>query len=75
MRGLSLVAASRGYSPVAVLGLLVAVVSLVLEHRFQSCGTQASLPQSLWNLPRAGVEPVFLAWAGRTPTTGPPAKT
>ena len=31
--GLSLVAASRGYSLVAVWGLLVAVVSLVVEDR------------------------------------------
>ena len=31
--GFSLVAASRGYSLVAVLGLLIAVASLVLEHR------------------------------------------
>ena len=28
-----LVAASRGYSPVAVPGLLIAVTSLVAEHR------------------------------------------
>ena len=75
MCGLSLVAASGGYSPVAVLGLLTAVASLVLEHRFQSCGTRASLPRSMRNLPRAGIEPVFLAWAGRTPATGPPGKT
>ena len=30
--GLSLVAASRGYSEVAVLGLLTAVASLAVEH-------------------------------------------
>ena len=30
--GLSLVAVSRGYSPVAVHGLLIAVASLVAEH-------------------------------------------
>ena len=31
--GLSLVVASRGYSLLAVLGLLTAVASLVAEHR------------------------------------------
>ena len=31
-RGLSLIAASKGYSPVAVCGLLTAVSSLVAEH-------------------------------------------
>ena len=31
--GSSLVAASRGYSPVAVHELLIAVASLVVEHR------------------------------------------
>jgi len=34
--GFSLVVASRDYSPVAVLGLLVAVGSLIAEHRL--CG-------------------------------------
>ena len=32
-RGLSLVAASESYSPVAVHGLLIAVASPVTEHR------------------------------------------
>ena len=31
--GFSLVAESRGYSPVAVCGLLIAAASLVVEHR------------------------------------------
>ena len=35
VRGLSVVAASEGYSIVAVWGLLTAVASLVAEHRFQ----------------------------------------
>ena len=39
--GLSLVAESRGYSLVAVWGLLVAVVPLAAEHRFS--GMLASL--------------------------------
>ena len=33
MHGLFLVVASEGYSPVAVHGLLIAVASLVVEHR------------------------------------------
>ena len=32
--GLSLLVASRGYSLVAARGLLIAVTSLVMEHRF-----------------------------------------
>ena len=39
-RGFSLVAASGGYSPAAVLRLLIAAASLVVEHRLQ--GMQAS---------------------------------
>ena len=38
--GFSLVTASQGYSEFAVCGLLVAVASLVSEHRLQ--GTRAS---------------------------------
>ena len=33
-RGLSLVVASGSYSPAVVRGLLIAVASFVLEHRF-----------------------------------------
>ena len=43
MLGLSLVAASRGCSPVMVPRLLTAVASLVVEHGFTCCGVQASL--------------------------------
>ena len=39
-RVLSLVAASRGYSLVAVHGLLIAVASLVAELRLLACGFQ-----------------------------------
>ena len=38
--GLSLVAASRGYSSVMVCGLLIPVASLVGEHRLQVHGLQ-----------------------------------
>ena len=37
--GFSLVVASRGYSPVVVLRLLIVVTSLVSEHRLE--GTRA----------------------------------
>ena len=40
MRGLSLVAASGGLLFVAVLRLLIAVASLVLEHGLQACRLQ-----------------------------------
>ena len=40
--GFSLVVESKGYSPVAVLGLLTAVVSLVAKHRLWVCGLQLS---------------------------------
>ena len=36
--GFSLVAASRGHSPVAVRGLLIVVASLVVKHRLYSMG-------------------------------------
>ena len=52
LHGLSLVAATGDYSLVAVCGLLIAVASLVPEHRlylgwpgFSSCGLWA---QQLW---------------------------
>ena len=38
--GFSLGAVSKGYSLVAVCGLLVAVTSLVAEHRFEASGLQ-----------------------------------
>ena len=46
MRGPSLVAASRGHSPVVVHGVLLGLASLVAEHRsrhvgFSSCSAQA----------------------------------
>ena len=39
--GYSLVAASRGYSPVGVCGLLIVVTSFVEEHRPQGMRTSA----------------------------------
>ena len=39
--GFSLVVMSRGRSPVGMPGLLVAMASLVPEHRLQACGLQS----------------------------------
>ena len=41
---------------------------------FSSCGTQAELPQGMWDLPRAGMEPKPPALADRFLTTGPSGK-
>ena len=41
LAGFSLVVASRGYSLVAICGLLIVVASFIMEHRLE--GTQASL--------------------------------
>ena len=41
LAGFSLVVASKGYSLVAICGLLIVVASFVMEHRLE--GTQASL--------------------------------
>ena len=52
---LSLVVASRGYSLVAVLGLLIAAVSLVAEHGL-SCPTACGI------FPNQGSNPCLLHW-------------
>ena len=63
-----------GYSPVALLGFLIAVTSLVALGcvGFSSCGAQALLVQGMWNLPGPGIEPVSPALAGRFLTTVSP---
>ena len=48
--------------------------SWALELRLSNRGSWAYLPHSTWSLPGAGIEPVFPAWAGGPPTTGPPGK-
>ena len=66
--GLSLVVAGRGCS---LLQLLLAVASLVAEHRLQSawasvvavlrlhrCGVWAQLLPGMWNLPGPGIKPM-----------------
>ena len=76
---LSLVVVSRAYSLTVMLGLLIAVASLVVEHRLYSMRGLvvvvhgAQRPLSMGNLPRPG-EPVSPALAGRLLTTGPPGK-
>ena len=75
---------SRGYFLVVVRGLLIGVASLVAERGIwspwasimavrglRSCGPQASLPLSMWNLPRSGIEPMPPALAGGLFTTEP----
>ena len=47
--------------------------SQALEHRLH-CGTQPSVPWSTWDLPRPGIEPMALAWAGGFFTTEPPGR-
>ena len=64
---------------VAVHGLLIALASLFgstgSRHAgFSSCGTQAQLLRSMWDLPRPGIEPVSPALAGGFLTTATPGK-
>ena len=78
VRGISLVAASRGHF-IAVRGPLTVAASLVAEHRLQtrrlsSCGSRVQLLRGMWDLPRPGLEPVSPALAGRFSTTAPPGK-
>ena len=74
---LSLAAADGGYSLLQCAGFslrrLPLLQSLGSRH-FRSCGTLASLPHGIRNLPRAGITPVSPALAGRFLTTGPPGK-
>ena len=59
---------SEGYSLVVVQGLLIWEA---LEHRLNSCGTQAYLFHGMCNLPGSGIKPVSLALAGEFFTTEP----
>jgi len=50
-----------------------------MEHRLyaqrpSSCGVGDHLPQSMWNPPRPGIEPVSPELAGGFSITGPPGK-
>ena len=60
-------------------GLLIAVASLVGEHKLQAVGLQqlwhmVQLLQGMWDLPGSGIEPMPCALTGRCLTTGPPGK-
>ena len=70
---LSLAVLSRGYTLVAVHGLLIVGATLVVEHGLW--GVQAQLPCGMRDPPQLGIELVFPALAGRFPTTGPPGAT
>ena len=48
--------------------------SPALGHRLKSCGAQAQLLYSIWDLPGSGIEPVSPALAGEFFTTEPPGK-
>ena len=49
-------------------------VAWSLEHRLGSCGSRAWLPSGMWDLPRAGTQPVSPTLAGRFLITGPLGK-
>ena len=88
--GLSLVAASGGYSSLRCAGLSLRwplpLQSMGSRHAgFSSCGSRApelrlncsawaQLLCSTWDLPRPGLEPVSSVLAGRLLTTAPPGK-
>ena len=76
----------RGLLFVALRGLLIAVASLVAEHRLgmwasvvvalglSSCGSRAQLLRGMWDPPRPGLEPMSPALADGFLTTAPPGK-
>ena len=89
-RGLSLVAASGGYSSLWCAGFSLRWLlsfrstgsrrvgfsscgSWALERRLSSCGAQAQLLRSMWDLRGPGLEPVSPALADGFLTTAPPA--
>ena len=85
VQGLSLVAASGGYSSSQCAGfslwrpLLLRSTgsrhagSVVVTHG-SSCDSRVQLLCGMWDLPRPGLEPVSPALAGRFSTTAPPGK-
>ena len=69
----------RGPLLIAVRGPLTIAVSLVAEHRLQTCrlsncGSRAQLLHGMWDPPGPGLKPVSPALAGRLSTTAPPGK-
>ena len=78
-RGLSLVAASSGYSSLRCAGFLLQWLLLLRSMGsrltgFSSCGTRAWLLRGMWDLPGPGIESMSPAIAGRSLTTAPPGK-
>ena len=63
-----------GWVFIAVRGLLIAVASLVAEHRLSSCGARVQLLSSTWDPSRPEIKPLSPALAGGLPTTGLPGK-
>ena len=57
----------QGLAFIAVHRFLLAVASLIVEHRLSSCG-------SMWNLPGPGIEPVSPALADGVLTSRLPGK-
>ena len=79
MRGLSLVAASRGHSSSQCAGLSLLRPLLLRGTGSRRAGSVVvahgpSCSASMWDLPRPGLEPVSPALAGRSLTTAPPGK-
>ena len=79
MRAFSLVAARGGYSLLWCVGFslqwLLLLWSTGSRHTgFSSCGAQALLLCSIWDLPGPGLEPVSPALSGRSLTTVPPGE-
>ena len=85
--GFSLAVVSGACSRIVVHRLLIAVPSLVGEHRLwgawasvvvvhrlQSCGIWTELLQGMWNPPRPHIRPLFSALAGRLLSIEPPGK-
>ena len=74
---ISLVLVSRSYSLVAMRRPLIVVSSLLarasaLDSAFSS--TRAQLLHGMWNLSRAGMDPISPAWASGFLITAPPGK-
>ena len=77
-RRLSLVVVSGGYSLLQCSGFSLRWLLLWSSGSrcagFSSCGAQASLLCSMWDLPGPGLEPVSPALVGGLLTTVPPGK-
>ena len=71
---LSLVVARRSYSPFVICRLLIAVASLIAEHRLWDSWASVAVAHSIWNLPEPGIKAVSSALAGGVLNTGLPGK-